>query len=363
MIDRMVRIYFFIFLFLVLFGMVMVFNIRIFNVSVPESAVTKLLTGEIVKFLFASLAFLIALTADLRFVRDILPYILLFTILLLLATFIGGSSVKGARRWINLGFMMLQPSEFAKITVVLYLASTISRKGDSLAKDVIYPFIVVAAISLFIAVEDLGTGVIIAAISIMLLLMAGMTFRFFGLIAVLSVLLGTTLFLLPGKGYRKARIEAYLHPEQHPDMVYQQTAARIAMGSGGMFGVGFGNSERKQRFLPEAHTDFILGVIGEEFGFIGVFALVACYLLLLILGVFFALFSHDMLHVYIIAGFTLMIALQSAINMGVVLRLLPNKGVPLPFISHGGSALMSYAMMVGFILNAVLSEQRNSTGP
>jgi cell division protein FtsW len=209
-----------------------------------------------------------------------------------------------------------------------------------------------------IAIEDFGTGLIIAVTTVVLLLMGGMKFKYVAVLMVLGPMLVIGMIYMPGKEYRRVRIQAYFHPEKHPDKNYQQIAARIAMGRGGVTGVGFGNSERKQKFLPEAKTDFILGVIGEEFGFVGVLTLVILFVLFFSLGIFFVLNATTQFNMYIIAGFIFIMASQAFINMGVVTGVLPNKGVPLPFISHGGSALLSYAMMVGLILNAVLSEQR-----
>lgn len=360
MVERLVRIYFMIFFFLTLFGMVMVFSIEVFNVSVPASSMTTILIKQFAKFAIAAIGFTLALTIDLRFLRKSMPIILLATFLLLLATFIVGTTINGSRRWINLGVMMIQPSEFAKITVVVYLASVIANKGDKIGlfRELIYPFTVATLIAFIIAIEDFGTGLIVAATTVVLLLMGGMSFKYVAILLIMGPLVVAGMIYMPGKEYRQERVKAFMYPERYPDKNYQQIAGHIAMGRGGVAGVGFGNSERKQKFLPEAKTDFILAVVGEEFGFIGILTLVVLFILFFLLGVFFVLNSATQFNMYIIAGFVFIMGVQSLLNMGVVTAVLPNKGVPLPFISHGGSALLSYAAMVGFILNAVLSEQR-----
>ncbi|MCK5807884.1 FtsW/RodA/SpoVE family cell cycle protein, partial [bacterium] len=337
MIERLVRIYFILFFFLVLFGMVMVFSIDVFNVAIPATSVTSILIKQFMKFVIAVSGFILALTIDFQALRKRVPIILLATFLLILATFIIGTSVNGSRRWINLGVMMIQPSEFAKITAVIYLASVIANKGNRLGllKELLYPFIVVGAMSGIIAIEDLGTGLIIAVTMVVLLLMGGMKFRYVAVLLVLGPLLIAAMIYMPGREYRRVRIAAYLDTDAYPDENYQQIAAKIAMGRGGITGVGFGNSERKQKFLPEARTDFIFGVIGEEFGFIGTLTLVILFSLFFSIGVFFVANATTQFNMYIIAGFVFMMGSQTFINMGVVTTLLPNKGVPLPFISHG----------------------------
>lgn len=360
--TRALKLYFSIFFFLVVFGMVMVFNIRLFNVSDVQGALFPLLKGLALNLIIASLGFTASYLVNLEAVRSWVKYLLVFTILILLSTYIIGTEINGSKRWIDLHFMMIQPAEFAKIVVIIYLSEVICNKRDRIGilNELVYPFAVVLLIVSLIAFEDLGTGVIIFSIAIFLLLMAGMRFKYFAVLIVLA-LLGFA-FLVFMKPYRLDRIKASFDPWQYRKNIgYQQVQGEISLGRGGVAGVGFGNSQKKLRYLPEAHTDFIFAIIGEEFGFAGVTVLILLFLTMFITGSYFALTVHNRFGFYLISGFVVMLSLQTLINLGVVTSCLPNKGVPLPFISYGGSALLSYSMMVGFILNAVTADNRYSS--
>jgi cell division protein FtsW len=361
-VTRALKLYFSIFFFLVVFGMVMVFNVRLFNVSDVQGALFPLLKGLALNLVIASLGFTASYLVNLDAVRSWVKYLLVFTILILLSTYIIGTEINGSKRWIDLHFMMIQPAEFAKIVVVIYLSEVICNKRDRIGilNELVYPFAVVLLIVSLIAFEDLGTGVIIFSIAIFLLLMAGMRFKYFAVLIVLAFL--GFAFLVFMKPYRLDRIKASFDPWQYRKNIgYQQVQGEISLGRGGVSGVGFGNSQKKLRYLPEAHTDFIFAIIGEEFGFAGVTVLILLFLTMFITGSYFALTVHNRFGFYLISGFVVMLSLQTLINLGVVTSCLPNKGVPLPFISYGGSALLSYSMMVGFILNAVTADNRYSS--
>lgn len=357
--TRAIKLYFSIFFFLVVFGIVMVFNIKLFNVPDIDKALFPILKGLAVNFIIAALGFTASYLVNLEAVRSWVKYLLVFTILLLLSTYIIGTEINGSTRWINLHFMMLQPSEFAKIVVILYLSEVICNKRDRIGilNELVYPFTVVLVIVSLIAFEDLGTGAIIFTVAVFLLLMAGMRFKYFAVLITLA-LLGAA-FLVFMKPYRINRIKASFDPWQYRKNIgYQQVQGEVSLGRGGAVGVGFGNSQKKLRYLPEAHTDFIFAIIGEEFGFAGSTVLILLFLTMFVTGSYFALTVHNRFGFYLISGFVVMLALQTLINIGVVTSCLPNKGVPLPFISYGGSALLAYSMMVGFILNAVTTDNR-----
>ncbi len=359
--TRAFKLYFSIFFFLVIFGMVMVFNIRLFNASSVSDAAFPLLKNLALNLLIACAGFIASYLVNLEAVRSWIKYALLLTILILISTYIIGTEVNGSKRWIDLHFMMLQPSEFAKIVVIFYLSEVICNKRDRIGilKELVYPFTVVLIVVSLIAFEDLGTGLIIFAVSLFLLLMGGMRYKYFVVLLILAIL--GTAFLVLMKPYRLNRIKASFNPWEYSQNIgYQQVQSEISLGRGGLDGVGFGNSQKKLRYLPEAHTDFIFAIIGEEFGFFGVTFLILLFLLMFVTGSYFALTVHNRFGFYVIAGFVMLLALQTLINLGVVTSCLPNKGVPLPFISYGGSALLAYSMMVGFILNAVTTDNRYS---
>ncbi len=355
--KKLLKIYFAVFFSLVVLGTAMVFNIRIFKAASPDSSFLKLSFSLMKNIVIAAGAFLFAYTVELNAIKDKLKYGVLAVIPLLAMVFLFGTEVNGSKRWLNLGFFMLQPSEIAKLLVIFYLATVICNKDDRIKvlKEVFWPLSMVSFICLLIGIEDMGTSLIIFTISIMMLMIGGMNKKVVGIfILVGAILFSLLLFTSP---YRMARIKAFMDPwADRQAKGYQQVESQIALGRGGIVGVGFGNSERKINYLPEASTDFIFAIIGEEFGFVGSVAVILLFTLMFIIGVYFAFTSGDRFNLLLISGFVFLLMLQAIINIAVVTSTLPNKGVPLPFISYGGSALLTYSMMVGFIMNAVLSD-------
>ena len=362
--ETAAKIYFSIFFLLVVFGMVMVFNINMVNVSSVNASLVPQIRTLLFNFAFAGIAFLCAYLVNLSWFKN--PQLILIIVAvmigLLALTLLIGPKINGARRWIDLGVMRLQPSEYAKIVVVLYLSEVMTKKGERirLGRD-FFGIIVVIGVMLGLMANDLGACFIISGISGALLIMGGGNKKYlFILGAIFSVLAVCALFL--GSGYRINRIKAFVDPcskEYREVGGYQQCQARKAFSIGGPTGVGFGNSTmKKSKELPEAHTDFIFPIIGEEFGFAGTIILVCFFIAMFMIGSFFVWRLNDTFNFYMVSGFVLMLAAQTVLNIFMVMSLLPNKGEPLPFISYGGSALTSYSAMVGLILNAVTSESR-----
>ena len=361
--EKAVKLYFSTFFLLVVFGMVMVFNIRMFNVPSAEAVLFQQIRALVVNFACAGAGFIIAYFINLTWLKNSSKYLIPIIIFLILLTLAFGTKVNGSKRWINLYFMMIQPSEFAKIVVVIYLSEVMTKKGEKirLVKDLLYPLGLVFVISFLIAIEDLGTASVIFATSIVMLLLGGMDKKHLMPLFPLAIIGFCLMVFMPGKGYRVSRFASFVDPcaeEHRTTFGYQQCEAQIALGVGGATGVGFGNSTRKIRHLPESHTDFIFPVIGEEFGFAGVLVLILLFITMFVTGTYFVLHLHETFNFYMVSGFVLMLAGQAVFNLLVVSSLSPNKGVPLPFISYGGSALLTYSTMVGLILNTVSSESR-----
>ena len=361
--EKAVKLYFSIFFLLVVFGMVMVFNIKMFKVPSAEAALWPQIRGLIVNFAFAGTAFIAAYLVNLSWLKNSSRYLVGFMILLLGVTLIIGTKRNGSVRWIDLGFMMLQPSEFAKIVAVIYLSEVMTKKGErvQLLKDLFSIVIVVVAIVVLIAVEDLGTATIICGTAMLMLLLGGMRKKYLLYLSPLAVVAFAVLVFMPGKDYRVGRLQSFIDPcgvEYRDNIGLQQCRAQVALSIGGTTGVGFGNSTEKIMNLPEAQTDFIFPIIGEEFGFIGSLTMILLFMAMFGIGSYFVLHLHETFNFYMVAGFVLMLVMQVLINLLVVSLFFPNKGVPLPFISYGGSALASYSIMVGLILNAVTSESR-----
>lgn len=261
----------------------------------------------------------------------------------------------GAHRWFNLpAGIRLQPSELGKIALILALAwygDRFQRRMRTFTWGILVPSGIIGAMLGLVFVEpDRGTTILMAAVSGGMLLMAGVDWKKF-LIPIPLAVAGITISILRDP-MRMKRIFSWLDLEQSKDGVgYQAYQAMIALGSGGWTGLGLGNGRQKLGFVPEHHTDFIFSIIGEELGLTATLLVVAAFVVLAICGFYIALRAQDRFGLLLAAGITLLISLQAAINIGVVTSALPNKGLPLPFISYGGSNLMAMMTCVGILLS------------
>lgn len=274
-----------------------------------------------------------------------------------------GARVGGATRWLRLGPLTLQPSEIAKFALVAYLASVLARRvapeGVRQAEDtgarasgLFAPTLITALLVALVLVEpDLGTSVLLAATAFVLYFVAGARTSYLALGVLLLAPIGYQK-LIVGTPWRLKRMLAFLDPWAfRKDVGYQISESLISVGSGGLHGMGLGQGKQKLFFLPEAHTDFILAIIGEELGFIGIVFVASCFALLLWRGIRIALRARDLFGAYLAFGITCGFLFGATAHMGVVLGLLPTKGTTLPFISSGGSALCMSMLMVGVLLN------------
>ncbi len=348
---------------LLAFGLVMVYSA---SVAMPDNPRMARLTSSyhLVRHTFALavgltaaiLAFQVPVDTWERFA----PWLFVASLILLVAVLIPGigSVVNGARRWISLGFMSFQPSELAKFAVVLYAADYMVRKmevKENFLRAVGPMAVAVAVVGLLLLAEpDMGAFMVIAVIAMGILFLGGVNARMFFLIAAVLLIAFTLMIAL--SEWRRERIFAYLDPwsEKHAlGKGYQLSHALIAIGRGEIFGVGLGGSVEKLHWLPEAHTDFLLAVIGEEFGFIGI----------LVLAVAFFWLTRRMIHIgrmavamdrlfagLVAQGVGIWIGFQAFINMGVNLGALPTKGLTLPLLSYGGSAILVNLVAIAVVL-------------
>ncbi len=264
-----------------------------------------------------------------------------------------GAKIGGSRRWLKIGSVSFQPSELAKFGTVVMLAAWMSRAGGKASQfleGVAKPGLVLGAISGLIFLEpDFGTTILVATVGLALLYAGGANPRILSIVAVVGFA-GLAVAILHDP-VRMGRVLAFLMPEKYPAAAYQMHQSMDAFTIGGVGGLGLGQSIQKHYFLPEAHTDFIQAIIGEELG------LAASLLVVLLFGAFLAcgmrisLQAPDLFGRLLGTGITLMTTVQAAINVGVVTGCLPTKGLPLPFISYGGSSLMMSMMSVGVLLN------------
>ena len=264
-----------------------------------------------------------------------------------------GATRGGARRWLCLGPLSVQPSELAKFAVVLYLARSAAKKGDRLATfrlGVLPHCLVVGTIAALVVLEpDFGTAIVCGAILVVMLFVAGVPARFLLVPALAALPIGFWAVLT--HAYRLKRLLAFWNPDADPlGINFQLQQSFIAFGSGGWWGVGLGESRQKMFYLPEAHTDFIFSVVGEELGFAGVLLVFVLFGVLALRGVRIALRHPDPFASLLAFGVTLSLVLQGLVNVGVVLGCLPTKGLALPFLSYGGSAMLASLGQVGVLL-------------
>ena len=289
----------------------------------------------------------------LKAVREMTPVILGVSFFLLLAVLAVGTEVNGASRWIGGGFLQIQPSEIAKLALILYGADLLANKPKR-ARSIegFMPFLVVAGIScvLIMAEPDMGTTMVIVFAVAATLIAAGARPIDLGKIAL--VIGALALLMAVVEPYRMARLTAFLHPTADASGAgFQAAQAKIALGSGGIFGVGIGNGVQKAFYLPEAHTDMITAVIGEELGLVGIAGVVGLFGMFGYAGFKVAQKARDNYSKILVAGLTSLILVQASINLFAVMGLAPLTGVPLPFVSYGNSSLMACLFSAGLILN------------
>jgi len=307
-----------------------------------------LLTGMVMMFL--------AMSIDISKLRHYAKPALIFTIFLLVLVLIPhiGRETSGARRWFKFGLLNFQPSELAKLVVIVYMADFIARKG-SMVKSFVHgylPAIMVlgVVVGMVLLEPDLGTAVTISLITLIMLFVSGIN---------VSYIIGSFLASLPALylllfrvPYRRKRMMVFLNPwADKKGAGFQIIQSFVALGSGGPFGVGLGQSKQKLFYLPASHTDFIFSIIGEELGFVGAASIIVLFILFVWQGMKVAFKATDKFESLVAIGIVSLIAIEAMINIGVTAGALPTKGLPLPFISYGGSGLIFHLMAVGILLN------------
>ena len=333
---------------LVLFGLLMVYN---------ASPVTSLrdFGDPLYLIRFQAIWALIGLVLGIAiykipypFWQKAAPFLFVLALVILLCVFIPGLGAKiyGAQRWIRVGPIGVQPAEFAKLAYIIYLSALLSKKAK------LTPFLIVTGIitAIVLAQKDMGTTLIIAVIGFSLYFVAGGAIRHF--IALVPVMVAAVTLLILTSPYRKARLLAFLNPNLDPEgITYHISQALIALGSGGFFGVGLGESRQKYGFIPEVTTDSIFAVIGNELGFFGSFLVIAAFLLIIYRGFKIAFSAPDKFSFLVASGVTIWISIQAFINIAGLSAVLPLTGVPLPLISYGGSSLVSIFFAMAILLN------------
>lgn len=342
--------------FLVILGLM-----SIFSASAPKSMELGLNPA---RFVFNQMFFVVLGFLGMKFLSNYdyknlvvwtMPVMILVVVMLALVNYTPlGVTVNGAKRWIDLGFTQLQPSEFAKPAIVMLLASAF-YKTDKLMDNnkMIYFIPILLMVFMIFKQPNLSMVILLLTTSLVMYLSAGgpLTLLFGGLgIGVFGVLTASVTHLI--KPYQMSRITTWLNPEADPlGAGYNIIQSLVAFATGGFWGVGYGSSKQKLAWLPEAHTDFIFAVIGEELGFIGCVLVIGLFWTFIHRGLLIASRCPDMYGKLLAVGITFSVGFQAFLNMSVASSFLPATGVPLPFISYGGSSLMVSMWMVGILLN------------
>jgi len=290
---------------------------------------------------------------DYHVLKKYTKLIMILTVLLLCVVF-AFSPVNGARRWIPLGFASIQPSEIAKYTVVLYLAASLDKKGMKIKSLIqgILPYLLVSGFfaGMVLAEKNLSIAAVIMGVTIIALFVAGA--RIPHLLGVVSCVIPVGVAFILFEPYRLARLMNFLNPwKDARGDGYQLIQSLLALGSGGIFGAGLGQSRQKCFYIPEPHTDFIFAIIGEELGIIGCALIILLFAVFIWRGLVTAANAKDKFGKLLATGVTSVIAIQAIINIAVVTGSMPVTGVPMPFISYGGSSLIFNLVAVGVLLN------------
>ena len=342
-------------LLLVCFGVVMVYSATSATALLDEGDPTGLVKRQVVYAVLGLAAFLVAARARMGMLRRIGPLALAVSGVLLAVVLVPGigTVVNGSRRWIDLGMAQLQPSELAKLGLALWIAQAVHREPRRLtARGGLIPYVVVTGLfAVLVLVEpDLGTTTTLTVMAFAMLVVAGARPARLAAIAGVGALLAALAIAL--EPYRRERLLIFLDPWSDPHGAgFQIVQAEIALGSGGLGGVGIGDGLQKVFYLPEAHTDMIVATVGEELGLLGVIGLLVAFGVIAICGFQIALRARDLHQQVLAAGITTLIVVQAAVNFGAVLGLLPVTGVPLPFVSFGGSSLVILLASAGILVN------------
>ena len=347
---------------LISFGLFMLFSaswVKSLEITGGESR-TYFLVSQMIKLVPAFFIFIFFTKINYRKLQFISPYLLFLSFLLLVYTQLQGCNGDSCR-WLSIGPISFQTSDIARFSVILFLASYIDNNYKYMkqfVKGIFYPLLAILPIALMIIVQpDNSTTLILLIITYAMLFVGGASFIQLSTIGVLSV--GTIgIFILNEKNYALGRILSFIDPASSASVGYQSNQALIGLKQGGLSGMGIGESIQKYSYLPETHTDFIFAIIGEELGFIAGSLLMLVYYIIFYRAVQISKKSNDIFGIMLSIGFGLSITIYAFINIGVVIGLVPVTGVPLPFISYGGSSLITNLMMIAILLNISKAQRK-----
>lgn len=335
------------------------FSIAVVYSASSDYAFTKwndsgyLLKSHIIKVLISFVFLFFFIKLDYRILQDFSKLLIIGTIILLIAVLVTSTSIKNVNRWIILGPLSFQPSDLAKYALLIHVSTLLVRKEgyvDNLYRGYLPIIIYVILICALVAMQpNFSTATLIFATSLMLMLTSKIRIKHI-VVTVISLIPFAILFVL-SKSYILARIENYAEFSSTGTAQHQLNQAIIGLGNGGIFGVGMGNSIQKEFFLPESYGDFIFSIIGEEYGFAGTIFVVIMFAIILIRGYKTAKNVNDQFGKYLAFGITTIILLYAVVNMSVASGIFPTTGVPIPFVSFGGTAMIFNSIAAGILIN------------
>lgn len=346
---------------IVVVGMVMIYSASaiITMQKVGSDNPYYFITRQLVWLVAGSAVMIALMHLDVARLRDRrIIYAVGVAVLIALVVALFQTPINGTHRWIVFSHFQMQPSEFAKPALILFLASYLARKEERINEltSTLLPMACVVALfaGLILLEPDFGTASTLVLVAAGMIFAAGISWLRVVTFSLMIIPAGVMLVL--SAAYRRDRLFTFMNPEADPlGKGFQAMQSLIALGTGGFRGLGIGNGRQKLFFLPEPHTDFIFSIIGEELGFVGALALVALFAFLVWRGFRVTRFSRNRFDFYAALGFTLLIGIQALLNVSVALCLLPTKGLPLPLVSYGGSSLITSLIAIGVLLN--LSQQ------
>lgn len=360
--NNLARILLVLVLVLVLLGIALVFSASGTYSAMKFNNIYFLFKSHLWKVIVALGTLVIFSAVPYKYYKEYSKYALIGVFFLLLITFLFAKEYKGAARWVDLGIFKFQPSELAKIVLIMHLAKLIEKKGDLIRdykKGVVYALVWVMLISGMVLVQpNVSTAGIIVLSSFTLLYVGGARFRHIaGTLGIMGMLGGTAMMLF---SHSRERVMTFVNSLINGgDINIQVMQAKIALGSGGVFGRGIGHSRQSDLFLPESYGDFIFSVLGEEMGFIGVLVVLSLYLAVFFVGLIIAKRANDSFGQLLGFGLSFNIILSAFINAGVVIGILPTTGITLPFISFGGTSIIIFCMSIGILINIALQTYKS----
>lgn len=355
-------------LFLTAFGIVMIYSATMVSAVVEGHESTYYMVRQIQWFGVSLIGFLFCCIFPYKYYQKLIKIIIFFVILILIGVLVFGTEVNNAQSWFVIGPISIQPAEFAKLGLIIYLAAIYSKKQayiNDFSKAVLPPLVLMGLIlSLIVMQPDIGTAAIIFLIASSIIVSSGIRMKH-----LLILVLAGCMFLaiiLPHMitDVRISRFTGAYQPFEAPDSIgYQLVQSYVAIGVGGLLGEGLGQSVQKLGYLPEAHTDFIMAIIAEELGFIGVLIVISMLAIIVLRGMFIARKCNDSFGALLAIGISSMVGFQSFINLGSISGILPITGVTLPFVSYGGSSLFILLVSTGILNNIAKTVKQNKREP